>query len=111
MVILPAQLALKSGTEGQIGVLEKADTNTPEFVVETAEVCGLQQRLSFLLISTLLHLCFNTIYCREHFDFLGSLCLLRQHSLQSFVNQSVIRAHVRIFLTLHLSSQRLVNKL
>lgn len=43
MVILPAQLALKSGTEGQIGVLEKADTNAPEFVVETTEVSSKQQ--------------------------------------------------------------------
>ena len=39
MVILPAQIALKHGTEGQIGVLEKADTSNPEFVVETVEVC------------------------------------------------------------------------
>lgn len=45
MVILPAQLALKSGTEGQIGVLVKADTNTPEFVVETAEVGSLHAYL------------------------------------------------------------------
>lgn len=106
MVILPAQLALKSGTEGQIGVLEKADTNTPEFVVETAEVSGLQQLLSFLLISTLLHLCFEMFHCREHSDFLGSLFLLRRHSSQSFVSQSVIKAHVRMFLTLHSSSRR-----
>lgn len=39
MLILPAQIALKHGTEGQIGVLEKADTDKPEFVVETVEVC------------------------------------------------------------------------
>jgi hypothetical protein len=39
MVILPAQIALKHGTEGQIGILEKADTDKPEFVVETVEVC------------------------------------------------------------------------
>lgn len=39
MVILPAQIALKHGTEGQIGVLEKADTSNPDFVVETVEVC------------------------------------------------------------------------
>lgn len=38
MLILPAQIALKHGTEGQIGVLEKADTDKPEFVVETVEV-------------------------------------------------------------------------
>ena len=43
MVILPAQLALKSGTEGQIGVLEEADTNEPEFVVETTEVSNMQR--------------------------------------------------------------------
>jgi hypothetical protein len=38
MMILPAQIALNKGTEGQIGMLEKADTETPEFVLNTAEV-------------------------------------------------------------------------
>lgn len=38
MMILPAQIALIHGTEGQLGVLERADTDTPEFVVETVEV-------------------------------------------------------------------------
>ena len=38
MVVLPAQLAFQHGTEGQIGALEKVDTETPEFVIETADV-------------------------------------------------------------------------
>ena len=38
MMILPAQIALTHGTEGQLGILEKADTDKPEFVVETVEV-------------------------------------------------------------------------
>jgi hypothetical protein len=38
MVVLPAQLALMRGAEGQLGVLQKADTNNPELVVDTVEV-------------------------------------------------------------------------
>jgi hypothetical protein len=38
MVVLPAQFAFQKGTEGQLGVIEKADSESPEFVVETAEV-------------------------------------------------------------------------
>ena len=38
MVVLPAQLAFQKGTEGQIGILEKTDTDKPELVVDTKEV-------------------------------------------------------------------------
>ena len=38
MVILPAQIALKRGTEGQFAMLEKADTDKPDLVIETIEV-------------------------------------------------------------------------
>lgn len=38
MVILPAQIALKRGTEGQFAMLEKADTDKPDLVIETVEV-------------------------------------------------------------------------
>ena len=40
MVVLPAQLAFQKGTEGQIGILEKTDTDKPELVVDTIEVNG-----------------------------------------------------------------------
>ena len=38
MMILPAQIALMKGTEGTLGMLEKADTDKPDFVMDTAEV-------------------------------------------------------------------------
>ena len=38
MVVLPAQLAFQKGSEGQIGILEKTDTDKPELVVDTKEV-------------------------------------------------------------------------
>jgi hypothetical protein len=31
-------LAIAKGAEGQLGVLEKADTSTPELVISTAKV-------------------------------------------------------------------------
>ena len=37
-MILPAQIALMKGTEGTLGMLEKADTDKPDFVMDTAEV-------------------------------------------------------------------------
>lgn len=41
MMILPAQIALMKGTEGTLGMLEKADTDKPDFVMDTAEVSGI----------------------------------------------------------------------
>ena len=37
MMSLPAQLALGKNSDGQLGTLEKADTDNPEFVVTTVE--------------------------------------------------------------------------
>ena len=111
MVILPAQLALKSGTEGQIGLLEKADTNAPEFVVETTEVGAFSRQTSVLLISTLSHFRLEIFGYREHFGFLVSLSPLRQHSSRSCVSQSEIKVPVKMFLILHSSSRRLVKRL
>ena len=38
LTILPAQFAVRHSSEGQIGTLENANTNLPEFVVEIDEV-------------------------------------------------------------------------
>lgn len=79
MLILPAQIALKRGTEGQIGVLEKADTEKPEFVVETAEVRCDMENCNFSFNEFLSHYQLND---RVLSDFLVSSCQHPQHSSQ-----------------------------
>jgi hypothetical protein len=39
MVILPAELSFQKGAEGKVGHIENFDSQSPEFVVETDEVC------------------------------------------------------------------------
>ena len=65
MMILPAQIALTHGTEGQLGVLEKADTDKPEFVVETVEVSVCNARsFHFCLMS--LVMIFESYFMYSH---------------------------------------------
>ena len=52
MVVLPAQLAFQKGTEGQIGVLEKTDTDKPEFVIDTKEVPSHKFAICEILVIT-----------------------------------------------------------
>jgi hypothetical protein len=39
MVILPTELSFQKGAEGKLGHIENFDSQSPEFVVETDEVC------------------------------------------------------------------------
>ena len=38
MVILPSQLALKKGAEGQLGYLDNANTDHPSLIIETGVI-------------------------------------------------------------------------
>ena len=38
MVILPSQLALKKGAEGQLGYLDNANTDNPSLIIETGVI-------------------------------------------------------------------------
>ena len=89
MVVLPAQLAFQHGTEGQIGTLEKADTENPEFVIETAEVRQVEKKTGHrtmhdnalpTLTTTTPRVFSPSFWCRARFVFPASTLRCPTHS-------------------------------